>query len=275
MADKEKDRLNFAMFHTILAARKRRSRRQQSFSIHNLLKRRSITVCILLSLLLCNREVTVVRNPRSCRRLIRNDGWFQTVIDAYTDKRFKKTFRVSKATFSFILNNIKHDLQRETVTENPISPEMRLAICLYRLGRGDYNCTIAEMAGVGTSTVSTIVQDISESIVNNIWDNSVANHFPEDEAQFKEKMLDMEQHWQFPCCWAAVDGCHIPIKCPAGGLEICKEYHNFKNFYSIVLMALVDANYGFIWASCGFLEIYMIVSFCSPPIYGKNYRKDR
>ncbi|XP_038050624.1 protein ANTAGONIST OF LIKE HETEROCHROMATIN PROTEIN 1-like [Patiria miniata] len=108
------------------------------------------------------------------------------------------------------------------------------------------------MAGVGTSTVSTIVQEVSESIVNNLWDHSVAKHFPEDEAQFKEKMLDMEEHWQFPCCWAAVDGCHIPIKCPAGGLEACKEYHNFKNFYSIVLMGLVDAKYRFIWASCGF-----------------------
>ena len=62
----------------------------------------------------------------------------------------------------------------------------------------------------------------------------------------------MEQMWQFPCCWRAVDGCYIPIKCPAGGLKSCKEYHNFKNFYSIVLMAMVDAKYRFLWGSCGF-----------------------
>ena len=31
-----------------------------------------------------------------------------------------------------------------------------------------------------------------------------------------------------------------------------KKCHNFKNFYSIVLMAIVDAKYSFIWASCGF-----------------------
>lgn len=65
-------------------------------------------------------------------------------------------------------------------------------------------------------------------------------------------MLDMDEFWQFPFSWAAVDGCHIPIKCPPGGLEACREYHNFKNFYSIVLMGLVDAKYRFIWASCGF-----------------------
>ena len=42
------------------------------------------------------------------------------------------------------------------------------------------------------------------------------------------------------------------MKCPPGGLVACKEYHNFKNFYSIVLMALVDSNYRFVCGSCGF-----------------------
>ena len=51
--------------------------------------------------------------------------------------------------------------------------------------------------------------------------------------------------WQFRFCFGAVDGCHIPIKCPAGGLEANKEYHNFENFYSVVLMAVVDVQYRF------------------------------
>ena len=77
---------------------------------------------------------------------------------------------------------------------------------------------------------------------------------PDSTEAFKEKILDMEELWQFPCCWAAIDGCHIPIKCPPGGLEACEEYHNFKNFYSIVLMAMVDSKYRFLWGSCGFPE---------------------
>ena len=31
-----------------------------------------------------------------------------------------------------------------------------------------------------------------------------------------------------------------------------KKYHNFNNFYSIVMMAIVDAKYRFVWASIGF-----------------------
>ena len=38
---------------------------------------------------------------------------------------------------------------------------------------------------------------------------------------------------------AAIDGCHIPICCLPGGAEEAKEFHNFKNFYSIVLMAFI------------------------------------
>ena len=36
-----------------------------------------------------------------------------------------------------------------------------------------------------------------------------------------------------------------------GGNEASKEYHNFKEFYSLVLMAFVDAKYQFIFANCG------------------------
>ena len=62
----------------------------------------------------------------------------------------------------------------------------------------------------------------------------------------------MDAEWQFPYAFAAVDGSHIcRLKCPSGGQEVMKQYHNFKNFYSVVLLGLIDANYRFIWASLG------------------------
>ena len=47
-------------------------------------------------------------------------------------------------------------LQKQLVTELPISPEMRLAICLYKPTRGDYHYTIVEMAGITQSTACRI-----------------------------------------------------------------------------------------------------------------------
>lgn len=219
------------------------------------LKRRALLIraAFLSLLLLTNSVCTITSKPRirSCRRMNRNVGWWNNVWQNYSDSRFKATFRISKATFRYILERIRPDLERSLVVEEPISPECRLAICLYRLGRGDYPYTISEMSGLGVSTIRKIVMEVCEVIISKLWEE-VSNHFPKTEGDFKEKMVDTEELWQFPCCWSAVDGCHIPISCPPGGQISNKEYHNFKIFYSIVLMALVDAKCRFVWASAGF-----------------------
>ena len=230
-------------------------RKKLHTALHLMLTRRHqlLNVCFLTLLLLFSRlENVTPKYTRSCRRLGRNMGWFNCVWNTYSEERFKKTFRVSCGTFQFILSRIRHVLQRDTVNEDPISPECRLAICLYRLARGDYYYTISEITGLGVSTVCTIVNEVTKAIVENLWDECVTKHMPKTEEEFRNKMIDMEQLWQFPCCWSAVDGCHIPIKCPPGGPESRKEYYNFKNFYSVIMMGMVDSNYRFIWGTCGF-----------------------
>ena len=164
----------------------------------------------------------------------------------------KELSECQKKTFQFILRRIHHTLKRQTLCEELISPAFRLGLSLYRLGRGDYFYTIAEMVGLAPCTVSTIVHEVNEAIVSCLWECCITIHMPKTQEDFKKKMLDMEELWQFPFSWCAVDGCHIPIKCPPGGQESCKEYHNFKNFFSIVLMSMVDARYRFIWGSCDY-----------------------
>ena len=85
---------------------------------------------------------------RSCRRFDRNHGWWELIWNTYSEARFKKTFRVSRSTFGYILDNIKEEIQHDTVNEQPISAECRLIICLYCLGRGDYYYTISDMSGL-------------------------------------------------------------------------------------------------------------------------------
>ena len=193
------------------------------------------------------------RKPRirSCRRVVRNSGWWTNICENYSDRRFKKTFRITRTTFHFILERIREDLERKTVTEEPISPACRLALCLYRLGKGDYPYSIAEMSGFGESTIRTVTTETCKSIITRLFTESVSQHFPKTKEQFIDKMLDTEERWQFPCCWTSVDGCHLSINCPPGGQMSQKEYHNFKNFFSIVLIVMVDSKYRFIWSSVG------------------------
>lgn len=238
----------------IIRIRRERRHRRLHILLALINRRRKICQLCLLLLNLISEENEIPR-IRSCRRLERTLSWrhwWESIWFTYSEKRFRTTFRVSRDIFTMILGKIECDLEKKTMSEQPVSPACRLAICLYRLARGDYYYTLSEMSGLGIATIQQIVKEVCESIVIHLWKDAVSAHFPSSEGHMREKIIDMEELWQFPCCWSAVDGCHISIKCPNGGAEAAKEYHNFKNFYSIVLMGLIDAKYRFVWASAGF-----------------------
>ena len=75
-----------------------------------------LRIFILTTLLISAEKAVAVR---SCRHLQRNNGWFDHVWNTCNETRFKKTFRVSKESFNFIISRIEHDLKRDTVTEDP------------------------------------------------------------------------------------------------------------------------------------------------------------
>ena len=191
------------------------------------------------------------RKKRSCGKHIRNKGWWATVSTSYNDERFKQAFRVSRTTFEYISQKTSPLLLKEETGAGTICPEERLAIALYKIGRGDYNYTIGEMTGYAESTISLIIREVCQVIIHLFWEEYVMNYFPKNTEEFRQCMINMETEWQFRFAFSAIDGSHLPIKCPNGGPESMKQYHNFKNFYSVVLFALVDAKYRFIWAAIG------------------------
>ena len=79
------------------------------------------------------------------------------------------------------------------------------------------------MSGFRIATIQGIVIEVCEAITCNMWQDAVSIHSLSSEEHMKEKIMDMEERWQFPRCWSAVDGCHISIKCPSGGAEAAKE----------------------------------------------------
>lgn len=174
-----------------------------------------------------------------------NDYFFRLM--EFEDARFQKEFRMSKATFNYLNDLISPSLTKIDLVGDVIQPKKRLAIALARLVRGDYYHTIAQLYGIGEATACTICNETSKIIVDKLWSEHVSKLMPTT----AEELETMQNLVSFPFAFASVDGCHIPLKCPPGGAEARKAYYNFKNFYSIILMAIVDGKGRFIWASCG------------------------
>lgn len=59
---------------------------------------------------------------------------------------------------------------------------------------------------------------------------------------------DFEKFANFPHCLGAVDGKHIRIVCPAKSGSM---YYNYKEYYSVVLMAVADSKYRFVYVDIG------------------------
>ena len=99
--------------------------------------------------------------------------------------------------------------------------------------------------------------EVCRAIVEELWLEAVDRHFPKSDEDLKKNLLYMDPEWQFPYAISDIDGCHLPIKGPNSEQELMKQYYNFKNFYLVVLLALVNAKYRFIWLLV-LLEIPMI-----------------
>ena len=98
----------------------------------------------------------------------------------------------------------------------------------------------------GDNTVSGIVPEVCDAIFEVLADDYMK--CPDTPDEWRQVARGFERRWQFPNCLGALDGKHVAIRCPphAGSL-----YFDYKKFHSIVLMALVDAEYCFLYVDVG------------------------
>ncbi|XP_053990437.1 uncharacterized protein LOC128882733 [Hylaeus volcanicus] len=98
---------------------------------------------------------------------------------------------------------------------------------------------------MGYSTIGEIIKECCDAI----WETLQPIYMPKsNEEQWIKIAKAFSEKWNYPNCVGALDGKHVHLKCPAKSGSL---FYNYKGSYSIVLLALVDANYKFILVDVG------------------------
>ncbi|CAH3141178.1 unnamed protein product [Pocillopora meandrina] len=125
------------LLHRILAEKRRRILTQHALlSYHEEIWKR-IHMLLLILCISTNSRNSNRMVARSCRRVIRNTGWWANLWNTYSHARFKKLFRVSRGLFFFILGSDKEPVRRETTEGSSIE------FIGYRMPQHEQNdCTV-------------------------------------------------------------------------------------------------------------------------------------
>lgn len=137
------------------------------------------------------------------------------------------------------------------------------------MGTGDSYQTIAFSFRLGHSTVQGIVLEVCNAIISKMKDECIPLPKKEDWVQISNEFWEI---WNFPNCIGALDGKHVVIEAPPNSGSL---FFNYKKTFSIVLLALVDAQYKFIAVDIGAYGKSSDGGILSTSNFGKALEKNK
>ena len=123
---------------------------------------------------------------------------------------------------------------------------MKLAVTLRHLATGLNYADLMYSFRMARNTISLFVPEVCEAIISAYKEEVMPDNISEDD--WLRISAEFERVWNLPHACGALDGKHIRIKKPANSGSL---FYNYKNFFSMVMMAVVDADYKFVWLSVG------------------------
>ncbi|XP_071995514.1 uncharacterized protein [Engystomops pustulosus] len=160
--------------------------------------------------------------------------------------KFHNYVRMTVTSFDRLLAHLRSGLRfQDTNMRRSVTPEERLIVTLRFLATGNSFASLHYEFLLGVSTISMIVRTTCEVI----WERLRAAVMPEPTAEDWIRISDgFQESAQFPNCIGALDGKHIRVKKPA---HSGSQFFNYKQYFSVVLLALADSDYKFIIVDIG------------------------
>lgn len=160
---------------------------------------------------------------------------------------FKNLMRVEPAMFRELLERLRPRI--ESIPNNyrkPLDPGLKLALTLRHLATGEDYHSLRFQWRCAHNTISKVVRQVTRAIIEEFASEVVK--CPDTPEAWKEVADKFGDRWNFPHALGALDGKHICIRKPTSSGSY---YYNYKHFFSIIMLALVDADYKFLWVDIG------------------------
>ena len=123
---------------------------------------------------------------------------------------------------------------------------LKLAVTLRHLSTGESYTSLQYQWRVGRTTIIKFVPKVCKAILHEFQkEYLICPTVPKDWKSIEEKFRN---RWNVPHAVGALYGKHMAIRKP---WKSGSEYFNYKGYFSLVLLALVDAEYKFLWVNMG------------------------
>ena len=155
--------------------------------------------------------------------------------------------RMTHEFFEMIKTRLEPLLARQATNYRaPISVGETLTLTIRYLATGESYTSLSCQFRVGRSTISKFLQKVCRAIQDEFTREYL--RCPTIPDEWKQLETEFRIRWNVPHALGALDGKQVALKKPKNSGAL---YHNYKGFFSIVMLALVDGQYKFRWVDVG------------------------
>lgn len=164
------------------------------------------------------------------------------VLFRQSESEFKSFMRLSKSQFFEVLGMIEDDIHtNKSTSRDGISAKEKLMVTLRFLAGGESHTTLSLYFMIGRSTISKFIPKVLRAIIHRL--GPLYAKIPTEEKEWRNIERRFANRWDYPNVVGAIDGKHVQMMKPRTSGST---YFNYKQSFSMNLMAVVDADYKFL-----------------------------
>ncbi len=134
----------------------------------------------------------------------------------------------------------------DTNYRKALDPGLKVAITLCYMATGYSSKSLKYGFTVAYNSICVLIAEVSSAIVDTYHEEVIVTPITPDDSMVNANTNSCR--WQYHHYLGAINAKHVAIRKP---MNAGSYYFNYKNFHSIVLMALIDGDYKFIWVEVG------------------------